>query len=192
MADPPELATSWRSGDVYGHHQDCQGLRRVGDEMTMRELSVVGVRVELPANQPILLLKEVDGERYLPIWVGAVEAAAIAFEQQGVRPARPMTHDLLRDVIETLKGSLEAVHITEMKDGTYYAELVFTGFPRVSSRPSDAVALAVRSGAKIFGAEELLDEVGIVIPDEQEDEVEKFKEFLDTITPEDFGGKEAK
>jgi len=79
-----------------------------------------------------------------------------------------------------------------MKDGTYYAELVFTGFPRVSSRPSDAVALAVRSGAKIFGAEELLDEVGIVIPDEQEDEVEKFKEFLDTITPEDFGGKEAK
>ncbi len=192
MADPPELATSWRSVDVYGHHQDCQGLRHVGDEMTMRELSVVGVRVELPANQPILLLKEVEGERYLPIWVGAVEAAAIAFEQQGVRPARPMTHDLLRDVIRSLNATLEAVHITEMKDGTYYAELVFTGFPRVSSRPSDAVALAVRSGAKIFGAENLLDEVGIVIPDEQEDEVEKFKEFLDTITPEDFGGKQAK
>ncbi|MGI8722104.1 MAG: bifunctional nuclease family protein [Geodermatophilaceae bacterium] len=162
------------------------------NEMTMRELSVIGVRVELPANQPILLLKEVDGERCLPIWVGAVEAAAIAFEQQGVRPARPMTHDLLRDVIAALNGTLEAVHITEMKDGTYYAELLFTGFPRVSSRPSDAVALAVRSGAKIFGAEELLDEVGIVIPDEQEDEVEKFKEFLDTITPEDFGGKQAK
>lgn len=160
--------------------------------MAMRELSVVGVRVELPANQPILLLKEVDGERYLPIWIGAVEAAAIAFEQQGVRPARPMTHDLLRDVIGALNATLEAVHVTEMKEGTYYAELVLTGFPRVSSRTSDAVALAVRCGAKIYGAEELLDEVGILIPDEQEDEVEKFKEFLDSITPEDFGGKQAK
>ena len=153
----------------------------------MQELRVVGVRVELPGNQPILLLKETQGERYLPIWIGAVEAAAIAFEQQGVRPARPMTHDLLREVVRALGATLEAVNITEMRDGIYIAELVFGDDRVVSARPSDAVALAVRTGAPIFGADDLLDEVGIEIPDEQEDEVEKFREFLDQISPEDFG-----
>src|SRR3954452_9916121 len=88
---------------------------------TVQELRVVGVRVELPGNQPILLLKETQGERYLPIWIGAVEAAAIAFEQQGVRPARPMTHDLLREVVRALGATLEAVNITEMRDGIYIA-----------------------------------------------------------------------
>jgi bifunctional DNase/RNase len=117
-----------------------------------------------------------------------VEAAAIAFEQQGVRPARPMTHDLLREVVTALGAVLEAVHITEMKDGIYLAELVFGEQRTVSARPSDAVALAVRTGAPIFGAEALLDEVGIEIPDEQEDEVEKFREFLDQVTPDDFFG----
>ncbi|SDH06538.1 bifunctional nuclease family protein [Klenkia brasiliensis] len=154
----------------------------------MQELRVVGVRVELPGNQPILLLKETQGERYLPIWIGAVEAAAIAFEQQGVRPARPMTHDLLREVVTALGATLQAVHITEMKDGIYLAELVFGEQRTVSARPSDAVALAVRTGAPIYGAEALLDEVGIEIPDEQEDEVEKFREFLDQVTPDDFFG----
>jgi bifunctional DNase/RNase len=154
---------------------------------TVQELRVVGVRVELPGNQPILLLKETQGERYLPIWIGAVEAAAIAFEQQGVRPARPITHDLLREVVRTLGATLEAVNITEMRDGIYIAELVFGKDRVVSARPSDAVALAVRTGAPIYGAETLLDEVGIEIPDEQEDEVEKFREFLDQISPEDFG-----
>jgi uncharacterized protein len=113
----------------------------------VQELRVVGVRVELPGNQPILLLKETQGERYLPIWIGAVEAAAIAFEQQGVRPARPMTHDLLREVVRTLGATLEAVNITEMRDGIYIAELVFGENRVVSARPSDAVALAVRTGA---------------------------------------------
>ena len=145
----------------------------------MQELRVVGVRVELPGNQPILLLKETQGERYLPIWIGAVEAAAIAFEQQGVRPARPMTHDLLREVITSLGAELEAVHITEMRDGIYIAELLLGEERVVSARPSDAVALAVRTGAPIFGADDLLDEVGIEILDEQENEAEKFREFLD-------------
>lgn len=154
----------------------------------MNELHVVGVRVELPENQPIVLLKETSGDRYLPIWIGAVEASAIAFEQQGVRPNRPMTHDLLRDVIETLGTRLEAVHITDMREGIFYAELVFAGGARVSSRPSDAIALALRVGASIFGEEAVLTEAGIPIPDEQEDEVEKFREFLDTISPDDFAG----
>jgi uncharacterized protein len=155
----------------------------------MNEMQVVGVRVELPVNQPIVLLKEANGERYLPIWIGAVEASAIAFEQQGVKPARPMTHDLLRDVVTALGGKLESVHITEMRDQIFFADLVFTGGTRVSARPSDAIALALRSGATIYGEDAVLEEAGILIPDEQEDEVEKFREFLDTISPDDFAGQ---
>jgi hypothetical protein len=157
----------------------------------VRELDVVGVRVEMPSNQPIVLLREVDGERYLPIWIGAVEATAIAFAQQGVTPARPMTHDLFKDVIEAVGAQLEQVRITEIRDSTYYAELVFSGGIRVSSRPSDSIALALRTGTPIFAADPLLDEVGIIIADgsdddEQEDELEKFREFLDHVSPEDF------
>ncbi len=153
---------------------------------TYSELSVVGVRVELPSQQPIVLLKEVDGDRYLPIWIGAVEATAIAFAQQGVVTARPMTHDLLRDLLTALDRPLRTVTITELRDGVFYAELSFDGDVVVSARPSDAIALAMRTGATIRGEEAVLVEAGIAIPDEQEDEVEKFREFLDTITPEDF------
>ena len=153
----------------------------------MRELSVVGVRVELPSNQPIVLLREVEGDRYLPIWIGAVEATAIAYEQQGVKPARPLTHDLLRDILAALETPLQAVEIMEMKENIYYAELILGQGVRVSARPSDSIALALRVGAPIRCTEQVLNEAGIVIPDEQEDEVEKFREFLDTISPEDFG-----
>ncbi|HEY3503572.1 MAG TPA: bifunctional nuclease family protein [Actinocatenispora sp.] len=154
----------------------------------MQELSVVGVRVELPGNQPIVLLKEAAGDRYLPIWIGAVEATAIAFEQQGVKPARPLTHDLLRDVLTALGSPLQLVEITELKDNVFYAELVIGDGVRVSARPSDAIALALRVGATIRCAEQVLEDAGIVIPDEQEDEVEKFREFLDQVSPEDFAG----
>ena len=152
----------------------------------MRELSVVGVRVELPSNQPIVLLREVDGDRYLPIWIGAVEASAIAFQQQGVHTARPLTHDLMRDMIKALGVRLEAVHITEMREDIYYAELRFSGGVAVSARPSDAIALALRCEVEILGSDAVLDVAGIEIPDEQEDEVERFREFLDNISPEDF------
>jgi bifunctional DNase/RNase len=153
----------------------------------VRELSVVGVRVELPTNQPIVLLREVDGDRYLPIWIGAVEATAIAYEQQGVKPTRPLTHDLMRDVLTALSAPLAAVEITDLRDSIYFADLLFSdGAIRVSGRPSDAIALALRVGAPIRCAEAVLDEAGIIIPDEQEDEVEKFREFLEQVTPEDF------
>jgi bifunctional DNase/RNase len=155
-------------------------------DATHSELNVVGVRVELPSQQPIVLLKEVDGDRYLPIWIGAVEATAIAFAQQGVVTARPMTHDLLRDLLTALDRPLRLVTITELRDGVFYAELTFDGGVVVSARPSDAIALAMRTGATIRSEEAVLVEAGIAIPDEQEDEVEKFREFLDTITPEDF------
>jgi bifunctional DNase/RNase len=152
----------------------------------VNELSVVGVRVELPANQPIVLLKEAAGERYLPIWIGAVEATAIAFAQQGILPPRPLTHDLLKDVIEALGAQVDAVHITELTDGVFFAELLFSNGIRVSARPSDAIALAVRSDVTIYAAASVLDEAGIVIADEQESEVERFREFLDNISPDDF------
>ncbi len=157
-------------------------------EAGVRELSVVGVRVELPSNQPIVLLREVDGDRYLPIWIGAVEATAIAYEQQGVKPLRPLTHDLLRDVLAALKTPLRAVEIMEMKENIFYAELILGEGVRVSARPSDSIALALRVGAPIRCAEQVLTEAGIVIPDEQEDEVEKFREFLEQVRPEDFAG----
>ncbi len=155
----------------------------------MRELSVVGVRVELPSNQPIVLLKEVGGDRYLPIWIGAVEATAIAYEQQGMKSPRPLTHDLMRDILTALRQPLKAVEIMEMKENIYYADLVIgESGVRVSARPSDSIALALRSGATIWCTEEVLSEAGIIIPDEQEDEVEKFREFLEGVTPEDFAG----
>jgi bifunctional DNase/RNase len=152
-------------------------------------LDVVGVRVEMPSNSPIVLLKESAGKRYLPIWIGAMEATAIAFAQQGVVPARPLTHDLLKDVLESLQRRLEQVQITDLNDGVFFATLVFDDGTEVSARPSDAIALALRTGSPIVGAEEVLDEAGILIEDEQEDEVEKFREFLDNISPEDFEGE---
>lgn len=152
----------------------------------MNQLEVVGVRVEMPSNQPIVLLRERDGERYLPIWIGAVEATAIAFAQQGVVPARPMTHDLLRDVISALDRPIEKIQITDLREGIFFAELHFADGVVVSARPSDAIALALRTNAPIYGGVNVLDEAGIVIADEADDEVEKFREFLDQISPEDF------
>ena len=152
----------------------------------MNELTVVGVRVELPSNQPIVLLKETAGDRYLPIWIGAVEATAIAFAQQGVVPARPLTHDLLKDVLEATGATLTAVTITDLRDGVYYADLQFASGVTVSARPSDAIALAIRNGTTIYAEESVLAEAGVAIPDEQESEVEEFKRFLDEVSPEDF------
>ena len=152
----------------------------------MREVDVVGVRVEMPSNQPIVLLREVAGERYLPIWIGAVEATAIAFAQQGVTPPRPLTHDLMKDVLDATGHSLDEVRITDVQDGVFYALLVFDGGVEVSARPSDSIALALRTGSRIVCEDSVLEEAGLAVPAEQEDEVEKFREFLDHVTPDDF------
>lgn len=148
----------------------------------------MGVRVEMPSNQPIVLLKELDGARYLPIWLGAAEATAIAFAQQEVLPPRPLTHDLFKDVLMQLGAKLNNIYLTELRDGVFYAQLNFEGGPAISARPSDAISLALRIGAPILASADLLDEAGIEIPDQAEDEVERFKEFLDQINPEDFLG----
>ena len=155
----------------------------------MKELSLVGVRVELPTNQPIVLLKENDGDRYLPIWIGAVEATAIAFALQGVDTPRPMTHDLMRDILTSTDIAVERILINDLIDQTFHALIRMTSDGKtveVSSRPSDAIALAVRINAPIFAAEEVLDQAGIELKDEEETEVEKFREFLDQVSPDDF------
>ena len=157
----------------------------------MLDLEVVGVRVEMPSNNPIVLLRDREGGRYLPIWVGAVEATAIAYAQQGIIPPRPLTHDLLRDILVALGVTLSEVRITALEDGVFYAVLVYSTGVEVSARPSDAIALALRVDAPIRGADAVMDEAGIDLPDEQEpadeDQVEKFREFLDQVSPEDFG-----
>lgn len=150
------------------------------------------MRVDMPSNQPIVLLRELGGDRYVPIWIGAVEATAIAFAQQGVVPPRPLTHDLLKDVIGAMGHQLDEIRITDMQDGVFFATLVFEGGAEVSARPSDSIALALRTGARIVCAEEVLDETGIQVEEEAdeteqtEEEVSRFREFLDHISPEDF------
>jgi bifunctional DNase/RNase len=154
------------------------------------EMNLAGVRIELPTSQPIVLLREVDGERFLPIWIGQPEAAAIALALQGVVTPRPMTHDLMKNVLEEVAVTVSNIAITELREGIFYAiiNLQRNGSAyEVSSRPSDAIALAVRLGCKIFANEEVLAEASILIPaGDEEEEVEKFREFLDNVDPEDF------
>ncbi len=155
---------------------------------------VAGVRMEMPSNTPIVLLNEIDGTRYLPIWVGAVEATAIAYAQQDVTPPRPMTHDLMVDLIGELGARLTGVRITSLTDGVFFAILdlmTATGQPHeLSARPSDAIALALRIGVPITVAPDVLEVAGVEIPDdangEPEDQVEAFREFLEGVSPEDF------
>lgn len=154
----------------------------------MKELDVLGVRVEMPTNNPIVLLREREGQRYLPIWVGAPEATAIAYAQQGVQPPRPLTHDLMVILLEQLGHTLEEVRITRMHEGIYDAVLVLDGGREVDARPSDAIALALRSATPILATEEVLESVGVTMADEDEadEEVERFREFLDHVSAEDF------
>jgi uncharacterized protein len=162
-------------------------------------VELLGVRLELPANTPIVLLREVEGQRrVLPIYIGGPEAAAIAYALEGVVPPRPLTHDLLKTVIEELGARLERVVVSDMREHTYYAELhlLVGGAPHtVSSRPSDSIALAVRTGSPIFVEEAVLDEAGQV-PEEDVDEeapeqdeiLEEFRDFIENVNPDDFGG----
>jgi uncharacterized protein len=162
----------------------------------MIPMSLVGVRVEVPSNQPIVLLRENDGQRYLPIFIGQPEATAIVYALQGLETPRPMTHDLFTSVLDDLGASVKQIVITELHDGTFYAEIELTradGPYRISSRPSDAIALAVRSTepVPIFADESVLEEAGVLYEqDEEEEQIEQFREFLDQVRPEDFAHDE--
>lgn len=152
----------------------------------MRELDVLGVRVEMPTKQPLVLLRESEGARYLPIWIGAVEASAIAFAQQGEPTPRPLTHALMQQVVEALGDELVEVRIVDVDDGVFFALLAFASGTTVDARPSDAIALALRCGARIVCTEDVLDEAGITSTREEDEQVERFRTFLDHVEPEDF------
>lgn len=153
-------------------------------------VELVGVRIELPSNTPIVLLRERAGERYLPIWIGTGEATAIALALEGVEPQRPLTHDLMATVIGELGATIARVVITQLTGGIFYADLVLTRDGEetvISSRPSDAIALAARVDAPISVFPGVLDEAGVEIRDEDEEAaVERFRTFLDSVSPEDF------
>ncbi len=158
----------------------------------MQQMQIYGVSFDMVGKQPIVLLKTVDGNRFLPIWIGHPEAAAILMKLQGAQTPRPMTHDLLNDLLEQLEAKCERVSVTELRDNTFYASITISvngSEIEIDSRPSDAIALAVRCQAPIFAAEEVIDESSIEFEHEVEDQeevVERFKDFLDDVSPEDF------
>jgi uncharacterized protein len=163
-----------------------------GREITLQQMQIYGVSFDMVGKQPIVLLKTVEGNRFLPIWIGHPEAAAILMKLQGASTPRPMTHDLLSDVLEQLDAKCERVAVTELRDNTFYASITVSidgSELEIDSRPSDALALAVRVSAPIFAAEEVIEESAIEFEHEVEDTeevVDKFKEFLDEVSPEDF------
>ncbi|MDJ0356969.1 MAG: bifunctional nuclease family protein [Actinomycetota bacterium] len=165
----------------------------------MIELEIVGVRVEMPSNQPLVLLKEVAGDRHLPIWIGTAEATAIALAQQGVVPPRPLTHDLLCSIVKALGRSVASVTLTAVEDGVFYAQLMFDDGTAVGSRASDALAVALRADCTIWCAPAVMEDAGVRItdhdeeepdaitsPEAEERELRRFREFLNGVEPEDF------
>jgi uncharacterized protein len=168
----------------------------------VREMTLYGVSFEPIGKQPIVLLKTVDEDRFLPIWIGHAEAAAILMKLQGSNPPRPMTHDLLTDVVSELKGEIVRVTVTELRENTYFARITIVQDGHeleIDSRPSDAIALAVRCEAQIFAADEVVDESGIEFQAGDDEQVslvtasnladldpEEFRQFIETVTPEEF------
>ena len=158
----------------------------------MQEMVIYGVSFDMVGKQPIVLLKTVEGNKFLPIWIGHPEAASILMKLQGASTPRPMTHDLLCEMLGELEVKCTQVAVTELRENTFFASITLSVNGRemeIDSRPSDAIALAVRAGAPIFVAEEVIAESAIEFEnaiEESEDVVERFKEFLDEVTPEDF------
>jgi bifunctional DNase/RNase len=158
----------------------------------MREMQIYGVSFDMVGKQPIVLLKTIDDNRFLPIWIGHPEAAAILMKLQGADTPRPMTHDLIVDMLDQVDSKCERISVTELRDNTFYASITLSvngSEVELDSRPSDALAIAVRLGVPIFVAEDVIDESSIEFEQGEEDNeqvVEKFKDFLDDISPEDF------
>jgi bifunctional DNase/RNase len=166
------------------------------EEQGVQEMVIYGVSFDMVGKQPIVLLKAVESNKFLPIWIGHPEAAAILMKLQGAATPRPMTHDLLSEMLGELEVECTKVAVTELRENTFYAAISLRSGGRefeIDSRPSDALALAVRAGAPIFAADEVISESAIEFEHEVEDTeevVEKFKDFLDRVTPEDFASDE--
>ena len=161
----------------------------------MQEMHIYGVSFDLVGKQPIVLLKTAEGNKFLPIWIGHPEAAAILMKLQSQAPPRPMTHDLLSDMLEQLGAQIVRITVTELRENTFYAQITLQqdgGEIEIDSRPSDAIALAIRAEAPIFAADRVIEESAIEFEGEEidqerlDEEVAKFRHFLDEVTPEDF------
>jgi bifunctional DNase/RNase len=155
----------------------------------MMEMVVHGVNMDLMTNQPVIILKDSASRRFLPIWIGQFEATSILMEIQGVKPTRPLTHDLLTSIIGKLEATVQRVVINDLKDGTFFAKIFLTrngAKLEIDSRPSDAIALAVRVKVPIFADDKVVDKASIVSQEGEEEEVERFREFLKNVEPEDF------
>jgi bifunctional DNase/RNase len=167
------------------------------EKLVVQEMVIYGVSFDMVGKQPIVLLKTVEGNRFLPIWIGHPEAASILMKLQGATTPRPMTHDLLCSMLGELEVRCTQIAVTELRENTFYASITLNVNGRemeIDSRPSDAIALAVRAGAPIFAADDVIAESAIEFEHEVEDTddvVEKFKEFLDQVSPEDFGAGES-
>ncbi len=155
-------------------------------------MSIYGISFDMVGKQPVVLLKSATGDRFLPIWIGHAEASAILARLQDAEMPRPMTHDLLANMLGELGAKVVRVAVTELKDGTFYALITLQregGELEIDSRPSDAIALAVRAEVPIFVADDVIAENGVEFagePEHDEDTVAKFKEFLDQVSPDDF------
>lgn len=148
-------------------------------------VEVLGVRVELPSNQPVVLLQVIGSNVHVPIWIGPTEAAAIAMVQQGIVAERPLTHDLFADVLRALGARVTDLRVTALANGVFLAELRVNDRV-ISARPSDGLALALRMGAPVYVARDVLADAGVEISENPDEEVDRFREFLDSINPEDF------
>jgi len=159
-------------------------------------MTIYGVSFDVIGKQPIVLLKTVEGNKFLPIWIGHPEAAAILIKLQGTELPRPMTHDLLTSIIGRFEADVARITVTELKESTFYATLTLSKEGEtidIDSRPSDALALAVRTDAPIFASTALIDENAIEFErevDDTEDIVESFRDFLESVSPEDFNSAE--
>jgi uncharacterized protein len=161
----------------------------------MQEMVIYGVSFDMVGKQPIVLLKTTEGNKFLPIWIGHPEAAAILMKLQGANTPRPMTHDLVTELLDKLEARVTRIAVTELQDNTFYALITVAvngSEIEIDSRPSDAIALAVRAGAPIFAADSVIEESGIEFEHEdvnEEEVVEEFKRFLDEVKPEDFSSE---
>jgi bifunctional DNase/RNase len=158
----------------------------------VQEMVIYGVSFDMVGKQPIVLLKTADGNRFLPIWIGHPEAAAILMKLQGASTPRPMTHDLVTEILSQLDAQVVRITVTELRENTFFAEITVQqdgSEIQIDSRPSDAIALAIRAEAPIFAADDVIEESAIEFEGEEVDEeqiVSEFKSFLDQVTPEEF------
>ncbi len=155
----------------------------------MEKMLIHGVNLDVMTNQPVVILKDTEQRKYLPIWIGQFEATAILMEIQGIKPARPLTHDLLKSSFDLLDIEIEKVVINDVVDGTFYAQIFLTNKKNdysIDARPSDAIALAVRTKAPIFAEERVVDKASIASEEGEDELVKKFRSFLDNVKPDDF------